>query len=133
MPLALPIAMLIVALLVGSGGLAVFLKYGTRVALVEHDSEKNVKTVDEHTREIQATKTRVEVQEQTLKEIRDSLTRLHVIDSMKTTVDVVSARLEDTRKETQQVKDDLRVFIQTVTKERVDVARNARKARKKRK
>ena len=122
--------MLVVAILVGSGGLAVFLKYGTRMVIVERDSEKTVKTVEAHTADLAATKTRVELQDQMMKEIRDSLTRLHVIDSLKTTVDIVSARLDDNRKDTQQVRDDLRVFMQSVTKERVAASRKARKKRK---
>lgn len=110
MPIALWIVTIVISVLVGSGGLAVFLKYGTRMAIVEKDSESNTKKVDEHAKANAQCETRLSLMESNMKEIRDSLSRLHVVDQIKSTCDILAARLEDNRRDTQEVKADVRVL-----------------------
>lgn len=132
MPLAIQIAALIVAALIGSGGLAVFLKYGTRMAIVEKDSDAHTVKVEEHTKENAATEIRLSLMESTMKDIRDSLQRLHVVDQIKTTCDILTARLEDNRKDTQEVKAEVRVLSQrrktSCASPRTVVARRSRRS-----
>lgn len=108
---ALQIAMLILAALVGSGAIAFFLRYHTRLVLVERDSSKALTKTEDHDKELAAAKERVLLMEQTLNSIRDSLSKLHVIDQIKATCDTLKERIEDNRRDTADLKQDVREFL----------------------
>src|SRR5258708_93181 len=116
--LILAIAMMVVAIIVGSGGLAAFLKYHTRLVIVEKDAATTATKIEETGKALASNSTRVSLLEATLKDIRDSLAGLQVVHAIKSQVDVLTARHEDNRKEIGEVKTDLKVFMQSIVKER---------------
>lgn len=126
----LPAAMLVAAILIGSGGVGMYLKYHTRLAIIEKTANEAKGDISDHSKDLAGAKERVSILENTMKEIRDSLTSLNVVHQIKSQVDVLTARLDDSRKETADVKTDLKVFMQSITKERVAASRKARKKRK---
>lgn len=105
------IAILVIAALIGSGGLAFFLRYHTRLVLAERDAAKALSKAEEHDKELAAQKERVALMETTLNSIRDSLSRLHVVDRIMSAVDVLKERVEDNRRDTAELRTELRQFI----------------------
>lgn len=127
---ALPSAMLVVSLIIGSGGLAMFMKYNTRLAIMERDVPKNSEEIKSQGKDMSATTQRVSMLEGAITEIRDALKGLNVVHTINSSVEVMKARLEDNQKATSEVKQDLQVFMQSITKERVTAARKALKRNK---
>jgi cell division protein FtsL len=108
---ALQIAALIVALLVTSGATLFFIRYGTRLAFAERDSAEARNKTAEHDREIAATKARVQLMEQTLNQIRDSLSKLNVIDEIKATCDQLKERAAEDRRATSDLRTEIRELL----------------------
>lgn len=107
----LTIATVVVALLVGSGGLAYVLSYGRRLARTEYDSSKALAKAEEHDKEIAATKERVVVMQSAFESVRETLGKLHLLDTLTASVTVLTARLEDNRKATSELATDFREYL----------------------
>jgi cell division protein FtsL len=111
---AIQIAMLILSALVTSGALVFFIKYGTRLAFAERDSVKALAKAEAHDKEMATFQESLKGMQSAFDSIRESLSRLHVLDSVKSSVDVLSARLQDQQRDTADLKADLRSIIRSL-------------------
>lgn len=127
--------MMVVAVIIGSGGLAAFLKFHTRIAMTERDTGEAKDKIENQGKSQAVTDVRVALLEGTMKDIRDGLkaleARFDVVNHIKGAVEVIAARLEDARKENASVKADLGAFVASVNKERVMASRKARPSSRK--
>jgi hypothetical protein len=93
--LPLQILTIVIAVLLSSGALAFFLKYSTRLAFAERDATKALASTEAQGKDIAATKERVTLIESTLGDIRNSLSKLNVIDEIKATVNSMKERVDE--------------------------------------
>lgn len=105
---AIQIAGLIVALLVTSGAFVFFIRYGTRLAFAERDAATALKNTLEHGRDLAANQARQMLTEQTVKEIRDSLSKLGGIDEIKATCEVLKERVEQVRSANAELRSEVK-------------------------
>lgn len=108
---AIQIATLVVAILVSSGALVFFSRYGTRLAFAERDSANALKKTEEHDKEIAANQARVMLMEQTINDIRNSLSKLSGIDEIKATCEGLKERVEDVRNANAEFRAEIRELI----------------------
>lgn len=93
--LVIQIASLIIALLVGSGAALFFIRYGTRLAFVERDSTEALSIARKTDKEQVVADQRLSSMERTIERIDGSLSKLSVLDTIKSTLDGVVERLDD--------------------------------------
>lgn len=117
---AIQIAALIVALLVTSGALAFYIKFGTRLAFAERDSKDALASTVGQGKELAALQARQMLMEQTVREIHGSLAKLSGIDEIKATCEVLKDRVEalrssnaDARLEVKELRGDVRTLLST--------------------
>jgi hypothetical protein len=105
------VVIIVTSLLVGSGGLAFVLRYGTRLSRTEYDSSKALLKAEQHDKDIAASNARIATMQGTFESIRDSLGRLHLLDTLTASVTVLTARLEDNRNATSELTEDFRAYL----------------------
>lgn len=111
MPPSVQILLMVLGVLASAGALAFFIKFGTRLAFAERDSTTALARTEQHNKDVAALQTRVTSMESTLESISTSLSKLHLIDQISSKCDVLKERIDETRRDTGELKADLRDLL----------------------
>jgi hypothetical protein len=83
-----------VSVIIGSGAVTFFMRYGTRLALVERSAKKAEEDSEQNGKDISGMQATQNFMNDALKDIKASLSKLHVIDQIKVTLDAMKEKLD---------------------------------------
>jgi chromosome segregation ATPase len=116
---ALAFIISIISLFVNAGAIRFFVRYGTRLEIVERDMNDYKAKTDKHSGELITAMQQIVTLNSAVAEIRSSVNsinshdeaKMRTIDSIRVAVELLKERLEDSRKESGEMKADIRELL----------------------